>query len=115
VSRLFISLYLDEDVDVRIASVIRGRKLSALTCREAGLLGGSDESQLAYAAAHGLAIVTHNRLHFEQLAKQYMESGRGHAGIIVAVRRIYYDNARRLLVLMNQITADEMDNQLLYI
>jgi hypothetical protein len=71
VSRLFVSLYLDEDVDVRVASVIRGRKLTAVTCRE--------------------------------------------AGIIAAVPRPYYDNARRLLALLNQITADEMDNQLLYL
>jgi hypothetical protein len=115
VNRLFISLYLDENVDVRVAEVVRGRKHSALTCREARLLGGSDEVQLEYAAERRLALVTHNRVHFEQLAREYIRIGCGHAGIIVAVRRPYYDNARRLLVLLNQMTADEMDNQLLYI
>lgn len=113
--RLFVSLYLDENVDVRIAQVVQGRKFSALTCRDAGLLGETDEAQLEFAAGRGLALVTHNRVHFEQLAAQCIQAGRGHAGIIVAVRRPYYDTARRLLVLVNQMTADEMDNQLRYI
>lgn len=38
-SRLFISLYLDEDVDVRIAEVIRSRRFAVATCHEAGLRG----------------------------------------------------------------------------
>ena len=98
-----------------MADVVRKRKFDALTCRDAGLLGESDEVQIAYAAEHGMALVTHNRIHFEELARQYLQDGRYHAGVIVAVRRPYYDNARRLLTLLNQMTADEMDNQLLYI
>lgn len=114
-SRLFMSLYLDEDVDVRIGGVIRNRGFSVVTCREGGLLGKSDDAQLEYATQLQSVIVTHNRVHFEQLARQYIEARRRHSGIIVAVRRPYYDIARRLLVLLNQTTADEMSNQLLYI
>jgi hypothetical protein len=46
---------------------------------------------------------------------QYISFGRSHNGIIVAVRRSPYEIARRLLTLMDRVTAEEMDNQLIYI
>ncbi len=42
-SRLFIELYLDEDVDANIAGILRARGFSAKTALEAGQLGKSDE------------------------------------------------------------------------
>ena len=93
-TRLFVNLYLDEDVSVLVAKLVRSRGLSALTTQEAGQLGISD---------------------VEQLARQYREAGRTHGGIIIAVRRPPQEIARRLFVLLNQLTADEMDNQILYI
>jgi hypothetical protein len=115
VTRLFVSLYLDEDVSVLVAKLVRSRGLSALTTQEAGQLGVSDVQQLAYAADKQMAILTHNRADYEQLARQYRDAGRAHAGIIIAVRRLPQEIARRLFVLLNQLTADEMDNQILYI
>jgi hypothetical protein len=38
-----------------------------------------------------------------------------HYGIIFAVRRPPQEIARRLLVILNQVTADEMENQVRYI
>jgi predicted nuclease of predicted toxin-antitoxin system len=93
VSPLFIQLYLDENVDVRVAAVVRGRGFEVQTCGQAGKLGKSDDEQLAYAAAQGFVLVTHNRAHFEALASEYLEQGRSHAGIIVAVQRPYRDIA----------------------
>jgi hypothetical protein len=49
--RLFIELYLDEDVDVLIADLLRARGFSVLTTRDAGRLHATDEEQLAFAAA----------------------------------------------------------------
>ncbi len=114
-NRLFIQLYLDENVDVRVADIIQGRGFDAVTSREAEQLGRSDEEQLTYAATHSLTLVTHNRIHFERLAQQYVETGRTHAGIIIAVQRPYREVARRLLVLMNKITSDEMRDLILYV
>ncbi len=74
-SRLFIELYLDEDVD----------------------------------------ILTHNRSHFEALAQQYAAAGRTHHGIILAVRRRPYEIARRLMLILNQVTADEMQDHLRHV
>jgi hypothetical protein len=42
-SRLFIALYLDEDVDVLVAELIRAYGFDVLTTRDAGLLGEDDD------------------------------------------------------------------------
>jgi uncharacterized protein with PIN domain len=66
-SGLFIRLYLDEDVDVLVAEMVRAHGFDALTTREAGRLGESDEAQLTFATAEGRVFLTHNRVHFERL------------------------------------------------
>jgi hypothetical protein len=50
-SRLFIELYLDEDVDVLVADLVRARGFEATTTQEAGRKGTGDDEQLAYAAS----------------------------------------------------------------
>lgn len=114
-SRLFISLYFDQDVSIAVAEIVRARGYRVATTRDAGQLGASDADQLAIAAAQQMAIVTHNRIHFEQLATNYFHSGRTHGGIIIAVRRSESEIAQRLLTVLNSITADELDNQLIYL
>ena len=44
-SRLFIELYLDEDVDVLIAQLIRARGFAVVTTQETGQLQNSDAEQ----------------------------------------------------------------------
>ncbi len=114
-SGLFIELYLDEDVDVLIADLVRARGFAATTTREAGQIHVSDTMQLAYAASQRKTFLTHNRVDFEALAQAYFAAGQTHYGIIIAVRRSPYDIARRLLLLLNHVTADEMQNQIRYI
>jgi uncharacterized protein with PIN domain len=60
-SGLFIRLYLDEDVDVLVAEMVRAHGFDALTTREARRLGDSDADQLAFATAEGRVFLTHNR------------------------------------------------------
>lgn len=114
-SRLFIELYFDEDVDVRIAQVIRAFGFTVTTTVEAGQLGQDDPSQLAYAASQNKALLTHNRADFEALAQQYFSSGQSHAGIIIAVRRPPLELVKRLTAILNSVTADEIRDQLRYI
>lgn len=114
-SRLFVELYLDEDVDVLVAELLRAYGFSVRTARDAERLQISDAEQLAYAVRQGKAFLTHNRADFEKLARDYFASGQHHCGIILAVRRTPYEIVRRLLHLLNQVTADEMENQVRYI
>ncbi len=114
-NRLFISLYLDEDVDILVADLLRARGFSAQTTREAGNLHATDAEQLAFAATNQLTLLTHNRADFEALHAQFHTANRNHAGIIIATRRLPYEVVRRLLLILDQVTADEMDGQLRYI
>jgi len=115
VSRAFMEVYLDEDVHVLVRDLLSAKAFDVITTRDAGQAGRSDEEQLDYATRHRRTIVTHNRVHFESLALEYFAKGRRHAGIIIAVQRPPQEIARRLLAILNQVTADEMENQVRYI
>jgi predicted nuclease of predicted toxin-antitoxin system len=114
VSSFFICLYLDEDVNCLIAELLRARGFDAVSARDAGQLHATDADQFAYAVSQGRTIVTHNRVDFEQLVQAYFDSGQMHYGVIFAVRRSPQEIAQRLLVILNQVTADEMQNQVRY-
>jgi hypothetical protein len=114
-SGLFIRLYLDEDVDVLVAEMVRAHGFDALTTREAGHLGESDAAQLAFATAEGRVFLTHNRVHFERLVEELFRAGRDHAGVFFAARRLPGEIVHRLLVILNALTADEMKNQVRYL
>lgn len=113
--RLFIELYLDEDVDVLVAELLRVRGYSAVTSLEAHMLGASDQQQFDFAIANQRTILTHNRIDFEEQVRQAFTAKITHPGIIIAARHSPQEIVRRLLVIFNSTTADEMWNQLRYI
>jgi predicted nuclease of predicted toxin-antitoxin system len=69
-NRLFVELYLDEDVDVLLAELLRNHGFLATTARSAEQLHITDAEQLEYAVSQGMALLTHNRDDFEALARQ---------------------------------------------
>ena len=91
------------------------RGFSAITAVESEQLGKNDEEQMAYGVGRQKTIVTHNRTDFEALVESYFREGRTHYGVIIAVRRSPYEIAERLVEILNQVTADEMLNQVYYI
>ena len=101
-SSLFIRLYLDEDVNVLVADLLKARGFDVITARDA--------EQLAYAVSQARTLVTHNRTDFEELVQAYFASGQTHHGVISAVRRSPQEIAQRLLVILNHVTADEMQS-----
>jgi predicted nuclease of predicted toxin-antitoxin system len=115
VTELFISLYLDEDVDVLVATLVRANGFDAISTQAARQAGNGDPEQLAFAIGQRRAIVTHNRDDFENLARAYAARGEEHYGIIIAVRNSPYEIRRRLLLILDHVTADEMQNQVRYI
>ncbi|NES21463.1 MAG: hypothetical protein F6K41_21670 [Symploca sp. SIO3E6] len=60
-NKLFIQLYLDEDVNVLIADLIKAKGFDVTTARDAGQLRISDAEQLAYAVSQGRALVANNK------------------------------------------------------
>jgi len=115
VSSLFIRLYLDEDVDVLLADLVRARGFEVVTTVDARQRGKSDAEQLAYTASGQMTLLTHNRADFEELFQERFEAQHSHSGIIIAVRRPVYDLARRVLIILNAVTSDEMQNAIRYI
>lgn len=113
--KLLIELYLDEDVDVLLADLVKGHGFSATTARDEGNLNKSDEEQLTFATTVGKAILTHNRDDLAELARDYLITGKTHSGIILAKRRRPYEILQKLLVLLNSTTADEIENQACFV
>jgi hypothetical protein len=113
--KLFADLYLDEDVSVLLANLLQARGLNVTTAREQSMLGKSDEAQLICAVSLKRCILTHNRLDFERLHKDYITTGSKHPGIIIAARRNVHELVRRVSLLCDSLTADEIENQLLYV
>ena len=114
-NRLFIELYLDEDVNVLVADLIRARGFSVTTVRDEEQLQKSDSEQLVYCIQKQKTLVTHNRADFEKLVQEYFNLNQTHYGVIIAVRHSPQEIARRLLKILNNVTADEMLNQVRYI
>ena len=112
---LFARLYLDEDVSVVLADLLRARGFDAVTTLEAGRLAAKDEEQLVYATEQRMALLTHNRADFEALHLRYLAAGQEHCGIIVAVRRRPPAILRTLLPLLDRLSADEVRGQMLYV
>jgi hypothetical protein len=55
---LYARLYLDQDVPVQLAGMLRAQGIDVLTTLEAGMLGRDDSEQLEKAVAEGRAMVT---------------------------------------------------------
>ena len=113
--KIFASLYTDEDVANLVATLLRARGLDVLTTIDAGMMGDSDAGQLAYAASQDRCLLTHNRVDFERLHLSYIETGQQHSGIIVTPQNHAYEIAKRVGIILNTLTADEIFNQLLYV
>ncbi|HID29392.1 MAG TPA: hypothetical protein EYP19_05245 [Desulfobacterales bacterium] len=77
--------------------------------------GKSDEEQLAFAATKGWTILTHDVRHFRELHRRYMEKGLEHTGIIVSKRMETGFTLHCLLNLLNQVSAKEARNSLLFL
>lgn len=114
-SKIFICLYLDEDVNVLVADLLKARGFDAITARDARQLHATDAEQLMYAVSEERTLVTQNRTDFEKLVQDYFAYGQMHCGVIFAVRRSPQEIGQRLLAILNQVTAEEMQNQVRYI
>jgi predicted nuclease of predicted toxin-antitoxin system len=110
---IFASLYMDEDMSALVATLLRSRGLDVTTVPEQSTLGKTDSEQLEFAASLGRCLVTHNRVDFERLHLQFIEEGREHCGIIVVPQKTAYEVVQRVGVLVNTLTVDSINNQLL--
>jgi len=113
---LFGALYLDQDVPVQLAGMLRAHGFDVVTTLEAAMLGASDEDQLSLAVRLNRTIVTHNRLDFERLHVAALQAGETHCGVIIAQQRRALGETRdRLIQLLNQFDREQLANGLYYV
>ena len=108
-----IRLYVDEDAMTRIlVKALRARGTDVTTVFEEGMTGLNDTEQLEYAYQLGRVLYSFNLSHFYQLHREYLKNGKNHAGIIVVYRQRYTigEQIKRLLNVINTISAEEMKN-----
>ncbi|NET58494.1 MAG: hypothetical protein F6K47_20770, partial [Symploca sp. SIO2E6] len=89
--KIFASLYTDEDIANLVATLLRARGLDVLTTIDVGMTSYSDEQQLAYAASEDRCILTHNRVDYERLHLNYIQTEQQHSGIIVTPQNNAYE------------------------
>lgn len=114
-NKLFVSIYLDEDVNVLLAEMLRNRGYDAVSTTETGMKGSSDRAQFEYAIENERAILTHNRVDFENLVQEYFSSHRKHYGVVISSRKPVKDILNNLLIVLNNYTSEEMQDQVIYI
>lgn len=111
----FIRLYLDEDVHKRVAAALRLRHFDVISAHEIDRLGANDDVQLQFAAENNRALFTFNTTHYLHLHRVWLQENKEHAGIIVSDQLPIGETIRRLLNLLNHVTADEIRNQLYWL
>lgn len=109
-----IRLYFDEDsMDRMVLRALRERNLDLLAANEVGMLNQLDQTHLDYATANDRVLCSFNRGDFMRIHTSYLRQGKEHAGIILAPQQRYSvgEYMRRLLLLMEARSAEEMRNR----
>jgi len=104
-------LHLNEHISPRLAQQLRTYGFDVTSTLEMKMIEADDDEQLAYAASSGRAIVTFNHKHFSVRHDRYMAQGLEHWGIIFSTEESMDVMRRRLLKLLNTLSADELKNQ----
>ena len=115
VTDLYIRLYLDEDVHGDLGKALRQQGYDVLTANEAQKKGLLDRQQLEFATEQNRAIFTFNKVDFIELHLQYLAGARSHSGIIVSRQIPIKEVIRRLLLLLDRVTAEEIQGQLYWL
>ena len=109
-----IEIYIDEDaMDSDLVAVLRSRGVTVITALDAGLVGRSDDEQLAFATDHGCVLYTFNVSDFYRLHTENLAAGREHAGMILAPQQKFSvgEQLRRILHLRAATTMEGIRSQ----
>lgn len=113
-----LRLYFDEDSMHRgLTRALRARGVEVLTAVDAGMIEHEDREHLDYATEQGYTLCTFNVGDFYRLHSDYLVRGQHHAGIIFMQQQRFSvgEQMRRLLRLITEKSADEMENWVEYL
>lgn len=114
-SRVQIEIYTDEDIASGIAKALKRRGFEISTTPEYGNFELTDEKQVEFATSIEATILTHNVQDFPRIHYEFMGKEISHKGIIVAKQVPIGEVVRRLLRLMAELTAEDMNDRLEYL
>lgn len=118
VEGLSIRPYLDHNFDEQIGFALRREAFDIVITHEVGNERLSDEDHLRWATPHGRTVLTHDKVDFTILNQSWVDRGEDPAGIIVckAMPQLSFrEILSRPLNVLNNVTADEMINRLLWL
>jgi hypothetical protein len=104
-------------MDADLVTALRREGVDVLTTLEAERTGRSDEEQLLYATEQRRVIYSYNIKDLVVLNTAFLTEGHSHGGIIVAHQARYGigEEVRRLVALMEAISAENMKDRLEYL
>ncbi len=105
-------LHLNEHLSPRLAQQLRRYGLDVTSTLESELVSKSDREQLEFCCADKRAILTFNVDHFAALHNEFVAANKEHWGIIFSSREPIGVLTRRLLRLLNTLSAEELKNQI---
>ena len=108
-----VRLYFDEDSSRHsLVRELRARGADVVTVHEAGTGRKTDEEQLEWATLNARTLYSFNRGHFYRLHTAWVKENHPHSGIILSRQDLSVgEQMRRLLRLINTLTAEEMRNR----
>ncbi|MBI1743923.1 DUF5615 family PIN-like protein [Candidatus Acetothermia bacterium] len=109
--RLFIALFIDENVDNKLGPALRRYGYDAATARETERKGVEDEEQLEYAVQHKMAIFSHNVADFAKLHERWLSESKEHYGIVLTSTPEFRPLLKKVLEFLDRFTAEEIMNQ----
>ena len=105
-------LYLNEHLSPRLAEQLRQYGFDVTSTLELGMGEADDDEQLAYAVSEQRAIVTFNHKDFAVRHERYVAEGKEHWGIVLSTEETIDVLRRRLLRLLNTLSAEELKDQI---
>jgi hypothetical protein len=105
-------LHLNEHLSWHLAEQLRKYGFDVTSTLELGMTEDDDDAQLAFASSQQRAIVSINHKHFTPLHEQYLADGKEHWGIILSTEESVHIYRRRLLRLLNTLSAEDLKNHI---
>lgn len=105
-------LHLNEHLSWHLADQLRRYGFDVTSTVEQGMIEEDDEAQFAFAVSQQRAIVTINHKDFVPLHERYVSKGVDHWGIILSTEESVQVYRRRLLRLLNAMSAEDLKNQI---
>jgi hypothetical protein len=110
-----IRLYLDEDVHLLLATVLRQRAYDAISAHECGNRGRPDAEQFAFARQEGRSVLTFNARDYVPLAIEAISRTRAFPGLIVSDQLPFRELLRRTCRLLDSRMPEQIANTITWL